>query len=60
MKALPLYFPHKNIILILLLLALFLAFSADLWAVALSPELVEELRQEGRLEEWVERARLAR
>ncbi|NIN01455.1 MAG: M6 family metalloprotease domain-containing protein [candidate division Zixibacteria bacterium] len=37
-----------------------LAFGADLWAVSLSPELVERLRAEGRLEEWIGRADLAR
>ena len=54
------YSPHKRILLVIFSLALFLAFSADLWAVALSPEVVEKLRREGKLERVVEMARDAR
>ena len=44
----------------LLLPFLVLALSVDAQAVSLSPELIERLRNEGRLEEWVQRARIAR
>jgi len=44
----------------LLLLVLFLALSIDIYAVSLSPELVQKLKEEGRLEEVVRRANLAR
>ncbi len=44
----------------LLPLFLFLALSFDVYAVSLSPELVEKLRKEGRLEEVVRQANLAR
>ena len=39
---------------------LFLALSFDIYAVSLSPELVEKLKKEGRLEEVVRQANLAR
>jgi M6 family metalloprotease-like protein len=42
------------------LVCLLVAGAADLWAVSLSPELVERLRAEGRLEEWIRRADVAR
>jgi immune inhibitor A len=44
----------------LLLPFLILALSVDAQAVSLSPELVERLRKEGRLEEWTQRAKAAR
>ena len=43
-----------------LILFLFLPLNSDLYAVSLSPELVEKLKEEGRLEGWVRRANLAR
>jgi M6 family metalloprotease-like protein len=43
-----------------LILFLFLPLNSDLYGVSLSPELVEKLRKEGRLEQWVRRANLAR
>jgi immune inhibitor A len=49
-------FPHKRIIPILCALAMVLALCADVWAVALSPEVVEKLRREGTLQRWVEKA----
>lgn len=44
----------------LLILFLFLASTSRLYAVSLSPELIEKLRKEGRLEEVVRQANLAR
>lgn len=50
-----------NIIKVLLLIFfLFLILDSDLYAVSLSPEVVEKLRKEGRLEEVVKIANLAR
>jgi M6 family metalloprotease-like protein len=50
-----------NIIKVLLLIFfLFLILDSDLYAVSLSPEVVEKLRKEGRLEEVVRQANLAR
>ncbi|NIN01847.1 MAG: M6 family metalloprotease domain-containing protein [candidate division Zixibacteria bacterium] len=54
------YSPRKRITIAICALAIFLAFSADLWAVSLSPEVVEKLRREGRLQEWVDRGLDAR
>jgi M6 family metalloprotease-like protein len=49
-----------NITKILLLISLlFLSFGSDLYSVSLTPEVVEKLRNEGRLEEWVKRWRSA-
>ena len=45
---------------ILLIFFLFLTLDSDLYAVSLSPEVVEKLRKEGRLEEVVKQANLAR
>jgi immune inhibitor A len=39
---------------------LFLILDFDLYAVSLSPEVVEKLKKEGKLEEWVKRSNLAR
>ena len=50
-------FLRKRIIFIVSVVALMLAFSAGAWAVSLSPEVVEKLRREGKLQEWVEKAR---
>ncbi len=50
------YFLHKRIFAVIFVLALFFAFSAEVWSVALSPELVEKLRREGKLEEWAQKA----
>ncbi len=44
----------------LLPLFLLLALSFDVYGVSLSPEVVEKLREEGRLEEWIRQANLAR
>jgi immune inhibitor A len=38
---------------------LFLILDFDLYAVSLSPEVVEKLKKEGKLEEWVKRSNLA-
>jgi hypothetical protein len=46
--------------LLLLIAFLFVPLSWDLSAVSLSPELLEKLKKEGRLEEVVRRANLAR
>jgi M6 family metalloprotease-like protein len=54
------HFPHRRIITAICALAIFLAFSADLWGVSLSPELVERLRREGTLQKWVDRGLDAR
>jgi M6 family metalloprotease-like protein len=43
-----------------LILFLFLSLNSDLYAVSLSPELVEKLKKEGKLEEWIKKANLAR
>jgi M6 family metalloprotease-like protein len=43
-----------------LIFFLFLILDSDLYAVSLSPEVVEKLRKEGRLEEVVKQANLAR
>jgi immune inhibitor A len=43
-----------------LIFFLFLILDSDLYAVSLSPELIEKLRKEGRLEEVVRQANLAR
>jgi M6 family metalloprotease-like protein len=52
---------RSNIIKVLLLIFfLFLILDSDLYAVSLSPEVVEKLRKEGRLEEVVKQANLAR
>ena len=51
---------HKKFISLIFLLALFLAFSAETWAVSLSPEAVEKLKREGRLQEWIDLAKMAR
>jgi len=45
---------------LLLIFFLFLTLDSDLYAVSLSPELIEKLRKEGRLEEVVKQANLAR
>lgn len=45
---------------LLLIFFLFLILDSDLYAVSLSPEVVEKLRKEGRLEEVVRQANLAR
>jgi immune inhibitor A len=50
-------FLRKRIIFIVSMVALMLTFSAGVWAVSLSPEVVEKLRREGKLEEWAEKAR---
>jgi M6 family metalloprotease-like protein len=46
--------------LFLIILFLFLPLTSDLYGVSLSPELIERLRKEGRLEEVVRQANLAR
>ena len=46
--------------ILLLIFFLFLSLELDLNAVSLSPEVVEKLRKEGKLEEWIRRANLAR
>jgi immune inhibitor A len=53
-------FPHKKITILVCALAVLLALSADSWGVALSPEVVEKLRSEGTLQQWVERGLEAR
>ncbi len=48
---------YRRLLFVILALGLTLSFSADAWSVSLSPEVVEQLRREGRLEQWVEKAR---
>jgi immune inhibitor A len=50
----------KLFVLVILLLGIIPALNSDLYPVSLSPEVVERLRKEGKLEEWVRRATLAR
>jgi M6 family metalloprotease-like protein len=50
----------KRNVLLISFLSLLAAVPAHVWAVSLSPELVERLRSEGRLEEWTTRADRAR
>ncbi len=51
---------HNVAKVLLLILFLFLPGTSDLYGVSLSPELLEKLRKEGRLEEVVRQANLAR
>jgi len=53
-------FLHRRAVFFILLLAMFSATYVDLRAVSLSPELVEKLRREGKLDEWIQRSKLAR
>jgi len=54
------YSPRKRIILLACALAVLLALSANSWGVSLSPEVVEKLRREGRLQQTVQKALDAR
>ncbi|MCK5642060.1 MAG: M6 family metalloprotease domain-containing protein, partial [Gammaproteobacteria bacterium] len=51
---------RKKLIFFVILVAFLMAASVHLWAVSLSPEVVEQLRSEGRLQQWIDRARAAR
>lgn len=53
-------FSRNRIIVAVLGLSLVLAFCADVWGVALHPDVVEKLRREGRLERFIEMTRDAR
>ncbi|NIN01456.1 MAG: M6 family metalloprotease domain-containing protein, partial [candidate division Zixibacteria bacterium] len=50
----------KSIILVLCLFVLSSLTGTPLWAVSLSPELVDKLKEEGRLQEWAVKADSAR
>jgi immune inhibitor A len=47
------HFPRKSVVFVFIFLSLFFALSSVIWAVALSPEIVEKLRNEGKLEAFV-------
>ena len=51
---------RKKLIFFVILFAFLMSTSVPLWGVSLSPEVVERLRSEGRLEQWIDRARAAR
>ncbi|MGB7061880.1 MAG: immune inhibitor A domain-containing protein, partial [Candidatus Zixiibacteriota bacterium] len=50
----------KKLILFVFIVVFLMTFSAHLRAVSLSPEVVEQLRNEGRLQQWIDRANAAR
>lgn len=50
----------KGIVLFVFTLAIFMGGINELKAVSLSPDLVNKLRQQGKLQEWINRANLAR
>ncbi len=50
----------KKILFLFFLFSFFLTLSVHLWGVSLSPDLVDKLRKEGKLEEWINRSKLAR
>ncbi len=50
------YSPRSKVITVVFAVALLLAFCVNAWGVSLSPEVVEKLRREGKLQEWVEKS----
>ncbi|UCB53547.1 MAG: M6 family metalloprotease domain-containing protein [Candidatus Zixiibacteriota bacterium] len=51
---------RKKLVFFVFIIASLMFTSANLWAVSLSPEVVERLRNEGRLQQWIDRAHAAR
>lgn len=50
---------RRRILSSIFFISVFLFTSAYIWGVSLSPELVEKLRKEGKLEEWTNRFKIA-